>query len=79
MSEAKNGMKFFPKCQRVLPIELFGSDKSNKDNLQVYCKVCKREHLQNYRNRHKKDVVDIEKLKLVRKMLTMLEPYRTTV
>lgn len=38
------GMRRCTKCQRVLPITEFGSNKKNKDGLQYECKDCRNEY-----------------------------------
>ena len=35
-------MKRCPRCDRLLPLEEFGTNRSNKDGLQHYCKACHR-------------------------------------
>ena len=77
MPKQKNGIKYCPRCKRELPIDLFGSDASTSDGLQTYCKVCKRQSLREHRAKNNNISVDNKKLKLIRKMLIMLEPYKT--
>lgn len=76
MPKQQNGIKYCPRCKRQLPIELFGSDASTSDGLQTYCKVCKRQSNKEQRERNNNISVDSEKLKLVRKLMIMLEPYK---
>lgn len=81
MAVIKNGEKICPRCGIILPSNAFGSDITTKDGLQVYCKSCKRElnHIQRQRRIEAgEEEIDMAKLMLVRKLLAMLKPYRTT-
>ena len=61
--------KYCKSCNKTLPIEMFSIKKSSKDGLQRCCKTCDKKAQEEYRNK--------EKLELVRKILAMLEPYKS--
>lgn len=42
-ADFEKGTKICPECKRELPIEMFARNKSTKDGLQNYCKVCKKQ------------------------------------
>lgn len=43
--------KYCPRCKETKPHSEFGKNKSRKDGIQQYCKVCHRERLQEYRKK----------------------------
>ena len=40
-------MKKCSKCSELKPVEMFGKNKSRKDGLEYWCKLCKRDILNN--------------------------------
>lgn len=72
MPKQKNGIKFCPGCKKNLPISVFVKDSSASDGLQTYCKFC------NKKQREKRgNINSSEKMLLIKKLVKMLEPYRT--
>lgn len=41
-ADFEKGTKICSRCKKELPIEMFNRDKSRNDNLNVYCKKCRR-------------------------------------
>lgn len=72
MPRAKLGTKYCPGCDRTLPVSEFFRNKHLKDGLQTYCKECQKQTRKKYYYG-----IDKQKLKMVRKLVKMLEPYRT--
>ena len=72
-----------PKCEQGLSIDAFGKNRSTKDGLQGYCRVCNKESCGNYhkRNRGKHNQRDREYYKQNRDKALQRgkEYYNTTV
>ena len=63
--------KSCPKCERTLPVSCFGSDVSNHDGLQAYCRVCRREYR---RKKYKEDPEERERVRKYNQAVRELHP-----
>jgi hypothetical protein len=58
--------KLCSKCTNTLPITRFGSNKSNKDGLAVWCKGCKREYDAAYFEKNRERILSTQTAKYQR-------------
>lgn len=51
-------LKYCGRCFKYKELDLFSKNKSRKDGLNNYCKVCMKSYLKNHYNNNKKYYID---------------------